>query len=528
MTYIAETNELMPFSPNKKYVMKASIYTTITSTFIFICLLSSLQATRYYFVSPGNWNTSSNWSQGNYPGTDLTASDTVYLNANCTVPQNLEVSNAGFIRSTLDFKIEGMLINNNVLLGTLSSYIFMENSGTLNNYGNIQSSGLFSVWYNGYCTNFGSLRFIDCYITNLHTFINKGSVDLDIYSDVDNSASFTNEVNGILNIAGYFGNEFTGDFTNQGTITLENGGLNNYSLFYNYGTINGNGTIGGTDTILNYAELSPGNSPGILTFSTAIQNSADAVTTLEIEDAIVGQYDQINGSGAKILGGTLNLVFLNDFIPTEGDDLMLIQGNISGGFDDVNLPPLPPNLNLTFVIDANGLSLLVDQVLDVELNSFSCHEKSNHILLQWSTLSEQNNKGFRIEKSVDGRSWEFLHFEKGIGESIDFTQYKYKDESALPGLNYYRIIQEDFDGRETYSKTISIRYSERLKVEVFPNPVSEFLQIKNKKADEIIQVYNSNGTRIFTGNNNELNVSNFQQGLYYIKLNDQIIPFSKI
>ncbi|MCF8254649.1 MAG: PKD domain-containing protein [Bacteroidia bacterium] len=78
------------------------------------------------------------------------------------------------------------------------------------------------------------------------------------------------------------------------------------------------------------------------------------------------------------------------------------------------------------------------------------------VKLNWRTASEQNNKGFEVEKSKDGFLFESLGFVAGKGNSTITNDYEFKDEQANGKLLYYRLKQVDFNGNYEYTKVISI------------------------------------------------------------------------
>jgi len=110
--------------------------------------------------------------------------------------------------------------------------------------------------------------------------------------------------------------------------------------------------------------------------------------------------------------------------------------------------------------------------LPVELIKFSAVEKNENVLLEWQTASEENNAGFHVEHSNNAQDWLVLDFVEGRG-TTDLTQnYTYTDRRPVPGDNYYRLKQVDFDGKYEYSDTriVKIGGSENKLLEVFPNP----------------------------------------------------------
>ncbi len=107
--------------------------------------------------------------------------------------------------------------------------------------------------------------------------------------------------------------------------------------------------------------------------------------------------------------------------------------------------------------------------LPVKLIKFIASAEAGLVHLEWVTASEQNNKGFDIEKSYDGSSFQKIGFVEGQGTTSDLNTYSFQDFSTID--SYYRFKQIDYDGKFEYSP---IRYvahqTSSDKFEIYPNP----------------------------------------------------------
>jgi hypothetical protein len=65
--------------------------------------------------------------------------------------------------------------------------------------------------------------------------------------------------------------------------------------------------------------------------------------------------------------------------------------------------------------------------LPVELTSFNGRNTERGNLLNWSTSSEEQNDGFEVQKSMDGKSFEEIGFVKGNGTSLSNHTYDFLD-----------------------------------------------------------------------------------------------------
>ena len=81
---------------------------------------------------------------------------------------------------------------------------------------------------------------------------------------------------------------------------------------------------------------------------------------------------------------------------------------------------------------------------------------NSYIRLDWATASEINNKGFELQRSLDGVTFEDLSWTDGHGNSNQTITYSYDDKTVAPNtIYYYRIKQIDIDGDFQYSDIVS-------------------------------------------------------------------------
>lgn len=112
--------------------------------------------------------------------------------------------------------------------------------------------------------------------------------------------------------------------------------------------------------------------------------------------------------------------------------------------------------------------------LPVELISFKAAAAGQTSHLTWSTATEIDNKGFSIERSLDGDEWEEIGFVEGNGTSDIVNNYEFTDLSPERGVNYYRLRQTDYDGRSELSDVESVTFqgNDALLFSAFPNPTA--------------------------------------------------------
>lgn len=95
--------------------------------------------------------------------------------------------------------------------------------------------------------------------------------------------------------------------------------------------------------------------------------------------------------------------------------------------------------------------------LPIELISFNAKNKTDDVLLTWTTATEINNSYFTLEKSKDGNRFTPFQQVEGAGNSSTVKNYSALDPYPYPGINYYRLKQTDYDGTFSYSEVIAIQ-----------------------------------------------------------------------
>jgi len=91
-------------------------------------------------------------------------------------------------------------------------------------------------------------------------------------------------------------------------------------------------------------------------------------------------------------------------------------------------------------VNGNGGSL------PVELISFNAKAEDKSVRLDWITASEINNSHYMIEKSSDGKLFERIGIVDGKGTTSLISTYTFNDTKPFTGINYYRLVQYDYDG----------------------------------------------------------------------------------
>jgi len=139
-------------------------------------------------------------------------------------------------------------------------------------------------------------------------------------------------------------------------------------------------------------------------------------------------------------------------VGTEGN---LFMGKWDGTVWDVGSSVSTSNnlLSITGVTSFSDFTGAGSPLLPVEWLYFYGERKEGIDFLHWATANEFNNKKFIIEKSFDNVQFSEVDEVLSKGNSLRITEYNWQENASINGT-YYRLKQEDFDGKFTVSSTI--------------------------------------------------------------------------
>ncbi|MBS1750223.1 MAG: T9SS type A sorting domain-containing protein [Bacteroidetes bacterium] len=168
----------------------------------------------------------------------------------------------------------------------------------------------------------------------------------------------------------------------------------------------------------------------------------------------------------------------------------------------------------------DNLSLTATITLPVNFISFTAASVPTGCLLKWQTSDEINNRGFYIERSSNGISWESIGFIEAAKAGSGYTyQYQFTDANPAMGVNFYRLKQEDLDGKYEYSTVRNVQYQYSGRTFIFPNPVVNVLSIATQENKFKAQIINPEGKVVATFmNQKNISVQTLPSGIYYLRL----------
>jgi hypothetical protein len=381
-----------------------------------------------------------------------------------------------------------LIVNGNITVPNLE----LDSSASIDGPGHLAINGPF-LWNGGAVKGSGTLDLSAATTTTVgvsggnldqRTINNSGTFNWTGASPItgNNGAAFNNLAGALFNMQNDgtfgFGNAGTRPaFNNSGTVrksagtgtttfnvSVTNSGLfqvNTQSVFFGVPyqqtagitilnpttTISGSGvnisggTLGGSGTIsapLNNTAgmVSPGFSPGTLTIAggNTYTQSVAGILNVELGGLTAGtQYDQLAVSGPVNLNGSLNVSFVNGFVPSAGQQFTILTcASRTGTFPVKNGTFLSNNLVLVPVYSNTSVVLVVSNVSILQ-PPISVTEAGNNLRLTWPSVVSQP---YQVEYSSDLFQWFVLS-----NLTANSTSTSVIDPTPIPGVpkRFYRL-----------------------------------------------------------------------------------------
>lgn len=193
----------------------------------------------------------------------------------------------------------------------------------------------------------------------------------------------------------------------------------------------------------------------------------------------------------------------------------------------------PSNANTTTVLRRGVVTITsTDAPLPIQYKSIAATRNAANNVIKWSTSTESNNKGFEVQRSVNGGKYLPIAFVTGAGNSNVTKNYVYTDFENNIGNVCYRLKQIDMNGVSELSKVVCVNIEATKtsnELVTSPNPFNGSLYIKYSSINEgvvTIQVIDMLGKThqqvtesVLKGDNQvTLNTDALPLGIYFIRI----------
>ncbi len=185
------------------------------------------------------------------------------------------------------------------------------------------------------------------------------------------------------------------------------------------------------------------------------------------------------------------------------------------------------------LVDGIRVSTTWDNLVPVELASFTANVSENDVILNWSTASELNNEGFEVQRLVEGNEFATIGFIEGHGTTTDTKTYRFVDANLTAGSYTYRLKQVDFNGTFAYSDEVNAEITSPVQFELsqnYPNPFNPSTTIKfsiPQSSNVSLKIFNTLGQEVSTLINQNMesgvhtinfDASQLNSGIYFYRL----------
>jgi uncharacterized repeat protein (TIGR01451 family) len=241
-------------------------------------------------------------------------------------------TNAAISQLDIDGVIGAMTLDGRTLTNDgVLHFTSPSNALTLTNGASIANTGTFELQDNAAITAGPGTNSI----VNSGTFKKSVTAGTSSLAPAFTNSSIVNLFIGVTN--------FNGGFVQTGGNTFLNGGdMGGSSIGISGGGLRGKGNIGGDVT--SSATVAPGFSAGAITINGNYTQTGSGTLQIELDGSTIPgvHYDQLAVNGTVTLDGTLDVTFINPYVPSGGETYdVLTFTSKSGDFATKNLPTFP-------------------------------------------------------------------------------------------------------------------------------------------------------------------------------------------
>lgn len=182
---------------------------------------------------------------------------------------------------------------------------------------------------------------------------------------------------------------------------------------------------------------------------------------------------------------------------------------------------------------AVAYTIQTEAPMPVTLIRFDARLEGQTVNLTWATSTEENSKGFEVERSNNASDWSKIGFvaskslETGSSSKLD---YIFTDTAPLKGNSYYRLKMIDNDGTYTFSSIRSLEFRPQASViSIYPNPAIDILYLKDEAGADLlknareISIVNVQGNRVYKSESpasltRGVSIKGLQRGMYVLQI----------
>ncbi len=201
-----------------------------------------------------------------------------------------------------------------------------------------------------------------------------------------------------------------------------------------------------------------------------------------------GSIQNVTWSVANTTSAPVSCANVDILISTDGGQTFttLIANTPNDGSQSVTMPNITSNscriliqCSNNYFYDVSNTDFQLQILLPVTLLDFRATLKGSDVVLDWSTASEKDNRGFQVEHSLQqGVDFQEIGWVNANNAETGIRHYTFTDRNVMPGAtHYYRLKQVDDDGQTHVSDIRVVRNAGSGPVSVFPNPAGGTIRL---------------------------------------------------
>jgi hypothetical protein len=329
--------------------------------------------------------------------------------------------------------------------------------------------------------------------------------------------------------------------TNHGTITMRNMLLNsgsftntgsfNIKSFANFITMDNSGNFVGVDSLYNDGTINNNGTINIMTFyNNNIMNNYGTIQGLTtVVDSMWNEGTFLNDVGAMLKADSAT----NNGTFTNGGTIEYFQFTnfVSGTFTNNN--------SLSFD-DLTNMGNFINNAIMTGANSMWNNEVFNNTSTGQITLTNSflnadsiantasfNNDGlvgigdsFYNFNSITGSSTgDFIVQDSSYNSGTMTGSFDFCDQTPPPSYPYIDWNLGTIDATITFCGLTTVAELDKSTFSVYPNPTTRIVNIGNQQ--QFVEVYSIDGKLLLQDFTNQINIGNYQSGLYFLIIKDQ-------
>jgi len=177
--------------------------------------------------------------------------------------------------------------------------------------------------------------------------------------------------------------------------------------------------------------------------------------------------------------------------------------------------------------------LTVTGPLPVLLSGLSARRVGDITELNWTTSSEQNTAGFRIEFSLDAGNFQSAG-RVAASRNPGGSSYSFQHHYVSAGALFYRLAIEEDDGSISHSSILKVSSDDDQRIKIYPTVITNgVVHIRSLRPAGKLQLFDSRGIVVFERALNNtaaqvIHLPSLPRGIYIVQISGEKITREKI